>query len=412
MFTPKGKTGAVRMARLTDAKVRSILAGDRRIEVPDGLVGSLYLIIQPSGAKSWAIRYRHRGGYAKTTLGSYPAISLAEARQMAREAFLRLANGEDALPNKASRAAPEADTVTAVVEAFLNSHARPHTKPSTAREIEGLFRRYVLPAWGARPIGSITRREIHELLDEIAARAPTASNRTLAAVKQLFTWALERDMVQSHPSAAIKPKARERPRDRVLTDQEIVAIWRGAEQLAWPFGRIVQLLILTAARRDEVAGMRWSELDIDQRLWSIARERRKNQAAHDVPLSWLALELLAALPHFVDDRVFPAQRATSDGFVSGFSKAKARLDALSSVADWRLHDLRRTCATGLQRLGAKLEVIEEILGHVSGSRAGVVGVYQRHRFEKEKRAALESWSRHIQSLLEPTVAEKLVHLQG
>src|SRR5262249_20754519 len=156
-------------------------------------------------------------------------------------------------------------------------------------------------------------------------------------------------------------------RDRVLSDAELLKVWRGGEQLGWPFGPITQLLILTGQRRNEVAGARWAEFDLEKRLWAIPRERRKGSVSQNVPLPEKALEILTELPRFGSDYVFPAQRGGRGGHVSGYSVAKRRLDQLSSVTGWRLHDLRRTIATGLQALGARLEVIEEVLGHASGS---------------------------------------------
>jgi integrase len=180
----------------------------------------------------------------------------------------------------------------------------------------------------------------------------------------------------------------------VLSDDEFAAIWRATDGPG-PFNGIVRFLVVTGQRREEVAGMTWAELSGDFSTWTIPASRAKNGTTHIVPLSAQAQGLLRNVPRF-GELVFPGLH----GVFNGWSKAKAALDAKSGVTDWRLHDLRRTVATGLQRLGARLEVTEQILNHVSGSRAGIVGVYQRHDFANEKRDALESWGSHVEVIVE------------
>ena len=205
-------------------------------------------------------------------------------------------------------------------------------------------------------------------------------------------------------------------RDRVLSDDELRAVWMAAEEIGWPFGRIVQLLILTGQRRDEVGEMRWSEVDFAHEVWTMPRERIKTDAAHDVPLSSLALAHLASYPR-VKGRAGYVFSLTGERPVSGFSKAKERLDRLAlaalrrragergarpeeiTLAPWRLHDIRRTVASGMARRGINLPVIEKVLNHTSGTFAGVVGVYQRHSFADEKRKALETWGNFVQRLV-------------
>jgi integrase len=182
-------------------------------------------------------------------------------------------------------------------------------------------------------------------------------------------------------------------RERVLSDDELAVIWRATDSPG-PFNGIVRLLMVTGQRREEVAGMAWAELFDDFSTWTIPASRAKNGATHIVPLASPAQELLRGVPRF-GDLVFPGLR----GPFKGFWRAKAALDAKSGVTNWRLHDLRRTAATGLQRLGVRLEVTEQVLNHISGSRAGIVGVYQRHDFATEKRAALEAWGEHVLAIV-------------
>jgi integrase len=207
-----------------------------------------------------------------------------------------------------------------------------------------------------------------------------------------------------NPFAAL-PAIGERPkRDRVLSDDELVAIWQAASATLPPFGNIVRLLILTGQRVAEVSGMGWAELSPDLSTWTIAASRAKNGVPHLVPLSRLAQEILRGLPR-AGEIIMPGR---AEGAFNGFSKAKARLDTTSGVADWTLHDLRRTMATGLQRLGVRLEVTEAVLNHISGSRAGIVGIYQRHDWAAEKRAALDAWAAHVRAAIEGGEAEQNV----
>jgi integrase len=181
-----------------------------------------------------------------------------------------------------------------------------------------------------------------------------------------------------------------------LSDDELVAAWTAAGKLGWPFGDAVRLLILTGARREEIGQLKWSEIRGD--VIALEGARTKNAEPHNIPLSLAAATLLQRVPRIAgSERVFTTNGKTS---VSGWSRVKSRLDQDAGIQDWRLHDLRRTVATGLQRLGVNLQTIEAILGHVSGSRSGVVGVYQRHSFDAEKRAALEAWGVHVTALVQ------------
>jgi integrase len=217
--------------------------------------------------------------------------------------------------------------------------------------------------------------------------------RTAAYGKAAYSWAVKRGTLSTNPFVNLPVTPTER-RERVLTDDELAAIWLATDD-AGPFNGIVRLLLLTGQRRAEVAGMTWAELSDDLAMWTIPANRAKNGATHIVPLSEPSQTLLRGV-HKVSGLVFPGLR----GPFNGWSKAKASLDGKSAVADWRLHDLRRTMATGLQRLGVRLEVTEQVLGHVSGTRAGIVGVYQRHDFALEKRAALQAWGAHVLAVVE------------
>ena len=278
---------------------------------------------------------------------------------------------------------------------------RRSNRPRTVQGTERLLRQHVLPHWRGRLMHEITRRDVLDILDRVVdGGAPIAANRVHAAVRKFFNWAVARDILAASPCAGVKPPTAERARDRVLSDVELRFVWQATDKLSGTFGPLVKLLALTGQRRDEVARMRWDELDLDARLWTLPAERTKNSKPHEIPLSNAALAALQNVPNIAGS---PFVFATNGGAspVSGYSDGKRRLDALlpADMPAWRLHDLRRTCASGLARLGINLPVIEKVLNHSSGSFAGIVGVYQKHSFADEKRQALEAWGRHVDSLV-------------
>jgi integrase len=248
---------------------------------------------------------------------------------------------------------------------------------------------------------------------------PIMANRVLAHTKRLFSWAAGRDLIENDPAAHIERPGEVVTRDRVLTDRELVAVWRAAEGTAGPFGAGVHLLIATGARREEVFGAAWAEVETEPACIRLPPARNKVKEPRAIPLSPLALGVLDELPRL--GRFVVSTRG--DKAFANAGHGKAKLDATiarqraevrlgrplaegeepaadDALAAWRLHDLRRTVATGLQRLGVRLEVIEAVLGHTAGTRAGIVAVYQRHRYEAEAREALATWAAHVQRLLD------------
>jgi integrase len=438
----------------------------RRREIPDGRMPGLYLIVQPSGAKSWAVRYRHGGKARKLTIGPYPAFDLGEAREQAQQALNRVQRGGDPAREKRlqrRRNAEAADDFEAVVRLFIERYAKKKNRswPEVARSL-GLspskdepdkkleertlevVKGGVVAKLGERKIGDIRRADVITLLDDIEDRgAPIQANRTLAHIRKVFNWAIARglivvdgDLIAANPCAGVKPPGEEKSRDRVLSDDELKAIWKAATAMQWPFGPIVLLLLLTGQRREEVAGMRWSELNLDFKLWVLPRDRVKNDTEHVVPLSETAVEIIKSLPRVKNvDFLFST---TGCGPVSGFSKAKDRLDGLAeynflqargqpvpsfdewrktrsrkvAITDWRFHDIRRTVASGMAKLKIALPVAEKVLNHVSGSFGGIVGVYNHYEYDDEKRSALEAWARFVTALVSDKPADNVIALHG
>ena len=424
---------------LTELALQNIKAGAARREIPDGKVGGLYFVVQPTGATSWALRYRLLGKPYKLTIGS-GAIPLKDARDLARAALVKIAKGENPGAEKvaARRAAREAegrvsDLIEKIVPAFIDKYAQRKCRDSTSKEYERILNTNVIKAWRGRRLGEIARADIHDLLDSMIARgAEVQANRTFAAFRKLCNWALDRGVIDFSPCHGLKAPTQEKSRERVLSDEEIRWAWLAFEKVGWPFGKLGQLLLLTGARRDEIGEAKWKEYDAERKMLVLPPARMKADAAHEIPLCDAAIKIIESLPKIAAKPKVRGQKApqavylfttTGERPVSGYSRAKEQFDRTiaelvkaergdehPSPDHWLLHDLRRTVATNLQRLGTRLEVTEAVLGHISGSRAGVIGIYQRHKWTDEKRAALEAWARRFEGLVSDDVKANVVEV--
>jgi integrase len=381
---------------LTVKSIEAVKPASARREIPDGVVSGLYLVAQPSGKKSWAVRYRVAGTPRKFTIGAYPGIGLKDARALASAALVEVAGGNDpGAEKKAARAADTGDDIIeTIVAKFVERHAKPKTRKSTWVETERVLNKEIVERWRRRRLADITRADVHNLLDSIVDRdAPALANRTLALFRTMCGWAVQWGIITTSPCDRVKPPAPSVSRDRILSDAELKAVWNACDELGWPFGPFIRLLILTGSRRSEVAEMTWAEIDFETATWVLPKERAKNNREHTLPLSDAAIAILRELPH-TGDFVFSCFGSKP---ITGFQNAKNRLGGLlpADMQPWTLHDLRRTAASGMARLGVNVAVVERVLNHVSGTFKGVVGVYQRHDFADEKRRALESWAAHV-----------------
>lgn len=351
----------------------------------------LALRISHGGRKAWTMHYRLGNKQRRITLGAHPSMSLAQARDAWRKAQADIEAGRD--PGAGHDRKEHSTLFADVAQDWLK---RDQGTNKSLKEVERIVNRELVPEWGHRQIKSIERRDILDLIDAISDRgSPTMARRTLAYVHRLFRWAEGRGIIASNPAANLPKPGAEVRRDRVLSDKELAAIWQAADGLGYPFGPSIRLLILTGARRDEIGALRWSE--IGGEAITLSGDRTKNGEQHTIALSEQSKAVLALIPKQKGSQfVFTT---TGETAISGWSRVKAQIDTLSNVKAWRLHDIRRTVATGLQRLGVRLEVIEAVLGHIGGSRAGVVGIYQRHSFDDEARAALVAWGRALERLV-------------
>lgn len=387
---------------LTDAKVAAIkppaTGRDEHKDSGPGYVQGLRLRVGASGKKTWILRARAGSKVINKKLGSYPALRLAAARKAA-------VKGLEAIARDGSTDAIDR-TFGAVAGAWIEKVAKP--KNDSWRLQERRLEMHVLPAWRNRKIADIRRADVRELVEGI--EGAVLPNRVLTVIKTIFRFALSRDWIDASPVEGIaKPKV-EAERDRVLSMEEIARVWSAAGLAGYPFGHFARMLALTAQRRTEVAGMRWSDVDVDAGTWTLSAKDTKSDRGHLVPLSAPALDILRAVPR-LGEYVF-----TTDGetHISGYAKGKARLDAFLAAAGdppapWTLHDLRRTAATHMVRLGVLEEVVGRILNHAP---KGVTAkVYALHSYAPEKRSALDRWAAGVIRAVEGKPVGKIVKLR-
>lgn len=391
---------------LTDAKIKSLKApAAGQVEIKDAVVPGLRLRIGASGARTFLLRKRVGGAVRNITIGRYSErFGLAEARKKARTVLSDIEAGGDPYEH-APR--PMRGAAAGTVRGMWPDYRAAKADRRSIAEIERVFKRHLLPEFGDRLPEAITRAEITRFIDGIAVKTPVMARLILGQFSSFYGWAMPRlERLQANPCRDAGRPPPPKPRDRVLSQQEVGVLWNILEEEGPPYGPAIKLLLLTGQRRNEVFSADRAEFDVAAAVWTIPTTRAKNGVAHLVPLSREVLDVLAELDADEESpKLFPARGSNESG-PSGFSKAMARIrgafeEQLGEQAQhWTLHDLRRTVATGLQRLGVRLEVTEAVLNHISGSRAGIVGVYQRHNYFEEKKAALEAWSREARRLAE------------
>jgi len=441
---------------LTAAAVQKIKPQGQRIEVRDSGCRGLILVVQPSGHKSWCMRFRDRNGKlvrmalgavdltgketaAEPIIGS--ALTLVAARRTAAEINRQRAFGHDVVAAKHREQLEQKVRGTKTFDQaaidFVEQHVRPNTRrwESQARLLglrpkgEGqgleLVPNGLANRWRARQVVEIDGDDIFAIVEETRHKGVPGLKRRnkkpseprartmFATLSKMFSWLVQKRRAKQNPCAGVHKPEIPKPRDRVLTDAEIVKFWAACDKANEPFGHALKLLLLTGSRLNEISGMRRSELSDDGQTWTIPGDRTKNHRTHVVPLSNLALEILQDV-NSVGEIVFTTNGCSP---ISGWSKIKKRLDEAmlaqwssfgpgsdrktdkDKLSPWRVHDLRRTCATGMAELGIPPHIVEACLNHVSGAKAGVAGIYNRALYSAEKKVALERWENHVLSLV-------------
>ncbi|RZP19574.1 MAG: site-specific integrase [Erythrobacter sp.] len=401
---------------ITIRTIRSIKPDSKRdIYVWDTRLKGFGLRTTPSGAQSFVFQYRVDGGPARRkTIGPVGSPWTPNtARDEAKRLLIQVYQGID--PVEAKREAKrkkEALNFKAYCEKFVELYLRENWR-GTWKAARCTLENVVIPRWRGLTVGEITRADIVKVMDDYSDR-PARRKEIHSVLRKLFNWAADRQDIEVSPLAGMKAPKAVPARRRVLSDEEIVALWKASEKAGWPWGPFVRMLILTMQRRQEVAEMDWSEVDLEARKWTLPAARAKNDEEHVIPLSSLAMKELERLTPKRKGLIFTTTGSTP---VSGFFKGKKSLteDMLAylkaraieaggdpdqvEIPNWRLHDIRRTGATNLQSLGVPVEVTESVLNHISGTRAGVAGIYNRYKYDAEKRTALDAWDEKLKSLI-------------
>jgi integrase len=396
--------------RLTDQFVERVSSPSRgRVEYFDAAFPALSLRVSEHGHKSWSLFYRVNGNpkLRRYKLGIYPHIKPAKARLLAIEVLDQVRSGIDpgALRKQARQdVAPDIGSIDGLVRDYLRQHIEANCSAGTYRNAKRMLEVDVLKPWRGRSLSSISKRDVIALVDSIAERAPVHANRVLSRIGAMFNWAVDKDRIPVSPSNGVKPPSKEKSRDRWLDGQEIVWFWQACEQIGYPFGPLFQTLLLTAQRLTETASMEWSELDLEAKLWVIPRHKAKSDRAHEVQLSDPVVALLRAQPK-LGRYVFTGKTGRH---VTGFTYGKSLLDAAmaeaaagAKIEPFIVHDLRRSAASHMVKLGIAPQVVDKILAHSAGIIRGVSAIYIRHEFADERRAALATWASYVTGLLSP-----------
>jgi len=375
--------------KLTDAFIRNVKPPSAgQVEYWDALTPGFGIRVSYGGRKAFQTMTRINGKLHRFGMGFYPRISLADARGRADQVLRDAAKGISPEGREAEQQreaqAERLNSFRAVAAEFMEDHAK---NLRTRGEMQRMLTADLLPAWGDRPISSITRADIKALLREKASRAPIAANRLLALISKIFTWALDEEIIGASPAVRLKRPAEESERERSLSAEEIRILWPAFTAIGYPFGYAMKFLLVTGQRRGEVSGMKWSEIDGDG--WTLPGSRSKSKQGHRVPLSTLAREILEQSPH-VGEYVFSAR----GGPIEGWDAAKNRVAV--PVAPWRIHDLRRTFATHLRSLGVDRLVVSKLLNHAE---AGITKIYDRYALDTEKAAAMERWAQRLREII-------------
>ena len=371
---------------LTELAIKKAAKATARYDIFDASVRGLGVRIAPSGTKSWFIMRRFNGKMLRTTFGRYPEVGLADARLRAPEVLLKMSKGNTSQGN---------DTFDTIVAEWIK---RDQSKNKSVEQVKTAIKRHVSPVFSGRKLDEIKKQDIIKLIDQITdGGSPVAANRILAFLKRFFNWCVERDILEVSPALSIKANTGEISRDRVLDVGELLSLWTIEGKLNYPWGAILKLLMLTGARLKEVSEVTWDEISLEDCIWSIPSSRTKNSRPHQIHLSSQAIKILKSLPSGKDQSFLFSTNGVRP--VSGFSKAKKRIDLLSGVDNWRFHDLRRSFATyTTEKLEIPPVIIDKILNHVSGAVKGVAAIYQRGEYLEQRREALQAWGDYLEDL--------------
>jgi integrase len=393
-----------------------------QLEYFDKLLPSFGLRVSYNGTKSWFLMTRVNRKLIRMTIGRSGSVTLAEARREARDLINKAQAGLD--PREAKQKALNEEeerrrnTFRSLADEFMAKHVQLNLRPSTEREYRRILLGDDTRHLSKLPISEINKRHVLEVIENIASRgSPGAADRALAYLKKFMSWCVDREAISISPAGKIRSSQSKSQRERVLSQREIAIVWAALEAESNLFGPLFKVLLLTGQRRGEVAGMRWGELrelhTDAAAYWELPGTRTKNHQAHIVPLSREASEIIRSMP-VTSEYVFSA---TGRSPVSGFGKAKARIDAWiehnrQPIPQWSLHDLRRTMVTMMnEHLRIQPHVVEALVNHVSGSaKRGIAGVYNRALYIDERRSAMKAWAEFMDTILSGNQSTNVVSL--
>lgn len=392
--------------KFTAAKIKFLeTVPGKQVDYFDKALPGFFLRVSPAGRKSFGVMYRKSGRLRRMTLGTYPPLSLADARKDASNALRDAVHGLD--PATAKQEDRHAETFAEVAKEYLERHAKP--KKKSWKEDERIINKDLLPEFGKRHARDITRRDVLPFLERKGATAPIMANRVRALLRKIFNWAITADIVESNPVYLVPAPGKEHQRDRVLTQEEIKRVWNAIDadkkdtddahlKIKTLSAGALKLRLLTAQRGAEVMSMEWSELDMATRWWTIPEEKTKNGLTHRVPLTALALKIIKEMKSAVRDDypskyVFPSPKG--DTHIDNPQKAIQRIQETTGI-DFVGHDLRRTATSMMTGMGISRLTVKKILNHVERE---ITAVYDRHSYDAEKREALEAWSRRLQLMV-------------
>lgn len=365
----------------------------KRLDFRDDLMPGLVLRVSQTGTKTFCLHRRINGKMRRLNIGRFGVISLAEARERVRQVLYEIESGR--FEERTGVEVEDRKTLGEIIPDYVDKHAKSQNRDW--RNKQSLLAKFS-DLHGKR-LDQINRADVVKALDAIVVTAPVSANRALAHLKHLMNWCVDRGMLDASPLTGMKLPTKETPRERVLTNDELKALWAACDADGYPFGDCMKLLILSGQRRTEVAEMKWSELDLDKRLWTLPSARAKNGKQHTVPITDAMLTVLRCVPRYLtSDFVFTTTGKTP---ISGFGRVKERMDKSlpEGTEPWTIHDLRRTMSTNLAMLGVPQPVTEALLNHKTGVVSGVAAIYNVYSYADEKREALGAWSQQLMKLV-------------
>jgi integrase len=374
-------------------------AGKKDIIYFDEALTGFGLRIRESGSKTWVAQYRSKGRSRRVNLGSFDKLTPDQAKKLAQKHMAEVLMGGDPSQRKADERKREALSVLSVARAYIDAR-RDHLRPRSICELE----RYLTDSQYFGPlhssgVGTVTRADVAACITRVSKRkGHVTAAHARAALSAMFTWSMGEGFIDgSNPVAGTNHPGNSKPRERVLSNEELAAVWNGVDGNS-DYGRAMRLLILTGARRSEIAGMKWDELDMDKGTWTLPAARSKNRREHTLPLPRMALDIIGAIHRRVGrDHVFGDH---SDQGFTAWHVSRVELDKRLKLSEpWHHHDIRRSVVTGMCDIGVQPHIVEQVVNHVSGHKGGVAGIYNRSSYEREVRNALAVWADHVRAIV-------------